>query len=108
MTEANKPPSYRSITTANYPAPTLPYEPGPAPNLQWIEIAQLVVDPSYQRDIGRQGRFNVKRITEGFEWSKFAPVVVAPIEGGACECEAARASGRHSRPLPSTRPIGQR
>ncbi|EIM30457.1 ParB/RepB/Spo0J family partition protein [Microvirga lotononidis] len=73
---------YRTITTHGYPLPTSPHEPGPAPQLQWIEINQLVVDPSYQRDIGKKGRLNVNRIVEGFEWSKFAPVVVAPLEGG--------------------------
>ena len=55
---------------------------GPAPQLQWIKIADLVVDPSYQRAIARQGRENVHRIAAGFDWTKFAPVIVAPIEGG--------------------------
>ena len=73
---------YRTITTHGYPIPISPHEPGPAPHLQWIEINQLVVDPSYQREIGKKGRLNVNRIMEGFEWSKFAPVVVAPLEGG--------------------------
>lgn len=49
---------------------------------QWIEINQLVVDPSYQRNIGKKGRLNANRIMEVVEWSKLAPVVVAPLEGG--------------------------
>lgn len=55
---------------------------GAAPQLQWIDIAKLIVDPSYQRDIQTTGRKNVLRIAREFDWTKFAPVVVAPIEGG--------------------------
>ncbi len=55
---------------------------GPAPMLQWISIAELVVDPSYQRPILGKGRKNVDHIARNFSWSFFAPVVVSPIEGG--------------------------
>lgn len=55
---------------------------GPAPQLQWLDIAALVVDPAYQRDITAQGRRNVKRIAELFDWRYFSPVIVAPIAGG--------------------------
>lgn len=55
---------------------------GPAPMLQWIKIADLVVDPSYQRPILGRGRSNVTRIARGFRWTYFAPVVVSPVEGG--------------------------
>lgn len=57
-------------------------ECGPAPQLQWLDIASLVVDPAYQRDITAQGRRNVKRIAEQFDWRYFSPVIVAPIMGG--------------------------
>ena len=55
---------------------------GPAPMLQWISIADLVVDPSYQRPIIGKGRRNVDQIARSFTWSCFAPVVVSPVEGG--------------------------
>jgi ParB-like nuclease domain len=42
----------------------------------------LVVDVTYQREIGRRGAVNVNQIAENFDWSKFAPVIVAPVEGG--------------------------
>ncbi|HZT52353.1 MAG TPA: DUF6551 family protein [Stellaceae bacterium] len=58
------------------------FEPGPAPMLQWIAIADLVVDETYQRPIVGAGRTNVRRIAQNFRWSMFAPVIVAPIEGG--------------------------
>lgn len=50
--------------------------------LQWVRIADLVVDDGYQRPIYGAGKINVKKIAAEFRWSKFAPVVVAPIEGG--------------------------
>src|SRR5687767_15353118 len=55
---------------------------GPAPMLQWLKIADLVVDTSYQRPIIGKGRRNVDRIARAFSWSCFAPVVVSPVEGG--------------------------
>jgi len=55
---------------------------GAAPMLQWVKIAQLRVDPSYQRDITAEGRRSVFAIASRFDWRKFAPVIVAPIEGG--------------------------
>lgn len=63
-------------------SPPKSHAPGPAPMLQWIEVALLRVDRSYQRDIKKAGARNVARIIERFDWSKFAPVLVAPIEGG--------------------------
>jgi hypothetical protein len=50
--------------------------------LQWLKIADLVVDPAYQRPIIGKGRRNVERIARSFSWSCFAPVVVSPVEGG--------------------------
>lgn len=57
-------------------------DPGAAPMLQWIRVDQLRVDPTYQRDITAEGRRSVLSIARAFEWSKFAPVIVAPVEGG--------------------------
>jgi hypothetical protein len=57
-------------------------DPGAAPMLQWLPIAKLVVDDSYQREIRQTGRKTVRKIAETFLWSKFAPVVVSPIAGG--------------------------
>jgi hypothetical protein len=50
--------------------------------LQWLTIADLIVDPAYQRPIVGNGRRNVERIAQEFSWSCFAPVVVSPVEGG--------------------------
>jgi hypothetical protein len=70
------------LNSGRFDAPEVAFDPGPAPQLQWIKTALLVVDDSYQREIGRRGSANVRHIAENFDWSKFAPVIVAPVEGG--------------------------
>jgi ParB/Sulfiredoxin domain len=54
--------------------------PGAAPQLRWIEIDKLAVDPAYQREIGRTGQKNIIRIAREFEWALFSPVIVAPAK----------------------------
>jgi hypothetical protein len=71
-----------SLTTKRFSPPQSEFAPGPAPSLEWIEVERLVVDSSYQREIGRRGALNIHQIAEFFDWSKFAPVIVAPVEGG--------------------------
>lgn len=73
---------FKPISSVHFERPKSEFKPGPAPQLMWIEIKDLVIDPSYQRDIGRRGTANIHYIAENFDWSKFAPVIVAPIEGG--------------------------
>lgn len=72
----------RSISAEQFAPITVTSEVGAAPMLQWVKVADLVVDDTYQRPIYGAGRINVRRIAEGFRWSKFAPVIVAPIPGG--------------------------
>jgi hypothetical protein len=72
----------RPIDIQSYAAITQPASLGPAPQLQWLPIDQLVIDESYQRDITAQGRKNVRAIAENFSWTFFAPVIVSPIEDG--------------------------
>jgi ParB-like nuclease domain len=71
----------RSISTENFEKPKSTGA-GAVPMLQWLKIADLVVDPAYQRPIIGKGRQNVERIARAFRWSCFAPVVVSPVEGG--------------------------
>ncbi len=73
---------FKPLESKRFPSPAHAFAPGPAPILQWIKIDQLVVDTEYQREIGRRGATNVIQIAEHFDWSKFAPVIVAPVEGG--------------------------
>jgi hypothetical protein len=73
---------YKALSTKRFVSSQSEFSPGPAPFLDWIETEKLVVDTTYQREIGRCGAANVQQIAENFDWSKFAPVIVAPIEGG--------------------------
>lgn len=58
-------------------------EPGPAPMLQWLRIEDLVIDEAYQRSLQRGNWAVIRRIAANFRWSRFSPVFVAPVEGGA-------------------------
>ncbi len=73
---------FKPLDSHRFSAPTLAFAPGPAPFLEWIIVERLVIDTEYQREIGRRGANNVIQIAEHFDWSKFAPVIVAPVEGG--------------------------
>lgn len=55
---------------------------GPLPELKWLDIADLVVDPRYQREVGRAGEKNVVAIARNFKWRKFGIIVVAPTGDG--------------------------
>lgn len=72
----------RPIVTEDFAGVVYATQPGPAPQTQWIEIELLRIDDRYQRQIGQRGKQQVRRIAERFRWSRFAPVIVAPIEGG--------------------------
>lgn len=54
----------------------------PSPMLQWIDIADMVIDDRYQRPMLKHGLRTVQSIAKNFRWSCFTPVLVAPIEGG--------------------------
>lgn len=65
---------------ARYAGPSS--DAGDRPELQWLKIARLRIDPRYQREIGRRGADNILLIAARFAWAKFGPVIVAPVDGG--------------------------
>lgn len=69
--------------------------------LTWVRIADLVVDEAYQRPIAKAGRANVSRIAETFDWSKFAPLICAAVEGG----RFAIIDGQHRATAAATRGV---
>lgn len=77
---------FRSITARAIPnhekLKLSPLKPGPAPMMNWIDIHLLVVDDSYQRAMGSLAWRHIVDIANNFDWSKFTPVIVAPVEGG--------------------------
>ena len=50
--------------------------------LQWIKIADLVIDDTYQRELKPGNWKAIRQIADSFSWSRFSPVFVAPVEGG--------------------------
>ncbi|MDO5704070.1 MAG: ParB/RepB/Spo0J family partition protein [Paracoccus sp. (in: a-proteobacteria)] len=54
----------------------------PAPQLQWVPIDDLVIDDRYQRPLSAGNWQAIRRIATEFRWSRFSPLLVAPIEGG--------------------------
>lgn len=56
--------------------------PQAEPQLLWIPIADLIIDPAYQRELARGNWQAIQRIAGAFSWAKFAPVLVAPRVGG--------------------------
>lgn len=68
----------RVIETASFPKVSAPSSLGKPARLDWIAIKQLVIDPEYQREVSDRGRKNILKIAGEFDWSKFAPVIVAP------------------------------
>jgi hypothetical protein len=73
---------FEPLNIAHYQQPGTPLSDGPAPYMDWIEVRRLVIDKTYQREVSRAGSINIARIAEYFEWAKFSPVIVAPVEGG--------------------------
>lgn len=69
----------RPIDTARYAKLSPPASFGRPPRLEWIAIAQLFIDPEYQREITGVGRRNIRHIAENFNWSMFGTVMVAAI-----------------------------
>lgn len=75
--------SYRSLSKFKFrPEPMPARQIGLPATLTHIPLDQLVIDESYQRSITPQGRSNIIRIVESFDWRMFSPLIVAPVEDG--------------------------
>lgn len=72
----------RPIETIGFKTPDPAPDAGAVPMMQWVKVADLVVDDAYQRPIYGAGHQNVARIAAGFRWSKFTPLICAPVQGG--------------------------
>lgn len=57
-------------------------DPGAAPMLQWVKIADLAIDDAFQRPLGPRNWSAIRKIAAEFSWSRFSPVFCAPIAGG--------------------------
>lgn len=71
---------FRSIDLAGFASAVLRDQP--APSLQWVSIADLVIDDRYQRSITMAGRRAIQCIADGWDWTKFQPVLIAATADG--------------------------
>jgi hypothetical protein len=55
---------------------------GAPPEMRWVLLSQLVIDDSYQRPLLDANWRRIRAIAEGFTWSRFSPLVVAPVPDG--------------------------
>lgn len=74
---------YRKLKATRFKPDAQPSKDiGARPQLVMLPVDRLVVDDTYQRPITPQGRSNILRIIESFDWRKFAPVIVVPVDDG--------------------------
>jgi len=52
------------------------------PEMEWVKIADLVIDDAYQRSLETRGRKNIEAIAAEFSWGRFTPLLIAPVGGG--------------------------
>jgi hypothetical protein len=55
---------------------------GDKPQLRWIAVECLRIDPAYQRTIMQRGSANVIKIARDFSWIKFGVITVAETDTG--------------------------
>lgn len=72
--------TFRPIDTAGFVPSALADQP--APTMIWAEMAQLVIDDRYQRALTPPGRRAIQRIADGWDWSKYQPILVAATADG--------------------------
>lgn len=72
--------TFRPIDVSHLPP--VPLRDQPAPVVLFLALADLVIDDRYQRPLGPANWVAIKRIAAAFDWARFAPLVVAPVEGG--------------------------
>lgn len=72
--------TYRCIEISIEEKQTPPDQP--VPMLDWVRIDRMIIDDSYQRELGRTNWTAIRKISGDFHWSRFSPVLLAPIDGG--------------------------
>lgn len=72
--------TYRIIDVSHLP-PVMPADQA-APSLDWIRIADLVIDDRYQRALTPASWHAIQKIAAAFQWAWFSPVLISPIAGG--------------------------
>ncbi|HLO78174.1 MAG TPA: ParB N-terminal domain-containing protein [Magnetospirillum sp.] len=73
--------SLRPLAKPQIPLPSAK-PAGEPPRLAFIPLSKLRIDDTYQRRIERRGLKTIERIVSEFDWNRFAPLIVAPLQGG--------------------------
>lgn len=60
--------------------------PQASPQLMWVDIAAIRFDDRFQRPLEKANLLAIQRIAAQFQWSRFSPVLLAPVEGGLYSC----------------------
>lgn len=60
-----------------------PKSAGRPPKLDFLPLASLRIDDSYQRTIEARGMRTIATIHNEFDWNRFAPLIVAHVPGSA-------------------------
>jgi len=68
----------RIVPSGTKPAVQPGFDPGPRPELAWIEVDRLDVDHAYQRALSRE---HARKLARAFRWASFQPLSVAPKKG---------------------------
>lgn len=73
----------RSLTPVEIPStPQFTLADQPAPIIDWVKVADMVIDSDYQRPLQSSNWQVIGRIAKSFSRSRFSPVILAPVEGG--------------------------
>lgn len=77
-------PAYRSLDVSDFAKAGLSFstEVGKVPEMKLLPIDKLVIDPTYQREVGLHGRKNIRKIVNEFRFTRFEPIVVAETGDG--------------------------
>ena len=73
---------FRPITLAGRSVVERVPPAGPVPDLKWVALADIVIDDSYQRPLLSSNWRAIREIADEFTWSKFIPVLIAPVADG--------------------------
>lgn len=58
---------------------TVPFDPGPRPELTWLPVGRLDIDPAYQRAIDtRRSQRLIGKIAANFRWAAFQAILAGP------------------------------
>jgi hypothetical protein len=73
----------------------VPRDAGPRPVLVWLPVRHLVIDEAYQRPLGNGNWRKIRAIAKAFDWARFSPVLVAPVDPAEGDGLFAVIDGQH-------------